>query len=697
MGVFEPAGFLRDAAIAAARELGVFEALARERARRCDELARELGVAGGHRLRALLDVLAALGAIARRGGGFAAAGGGEPPAAGAAGGVARAGWGLLADVIRRDRPLPDRAGRRGALSPPPARGGRRGGARAGGAARRRAAARRRGSLLDIGGGAGAYTAAFLDAHPDARATLVDAEATVALAAAHLARFGARVRFVAGDARTARLGEGHGAALLANVLHLHGPEACAELCRAAARAVAPGGLVVVKDLRVDEGRDGPLEGLLFALNMAVYTGGGDVYETSRHPRLARAGGARRRRGRTLAAAPEMVVVIGRRPRAEADAGTAAARTWRASGASSTRRSRAAGAAAWRELERDGALLDEARAAGPPRLGPPGAAAARAGRRDRRRARGRGREGGEAAAAGRGAAPALHRADAAGARRAAGGPRGAGGRRSSTTGSTGRACRGSPPRSTGSSRCSTRPAPMPPRRLGAPSAAAFRARTPTLADPLRAHALRRRDAAALRHARRSRRTSARARTPPASISTVRSIATSPRRSSTSCVTSRRTAMRSRRCTSTSASPAGSACTSTPSSRTPRPARTTRSSPRRGWRRSGRRSRARSASAPWCARTPAPRGGPTRCRRRSSRRRRASAGTTGARGGRCTSCRTRSIRTRGSRLALAAGAGLPLGDQTLAGLARLPPAAFAALPDDPRLRPRDRRRRAARDVPR
>jgi hypothetical protein len=455
VGVFEPSGFLRDAAVAAAQELGLPGALAAG-ARTVDELAAALGVAGGHRLRALLEALAALGALARHGdrfeacapGPLAAAGRGSGAAAdvaaatgdgggtasmtvgavqgdgglarGAANGtdnrigvsrpeIPRAGWGLLAEVIRLDRPLSNEpaderryhahlleAGAPAARELAPILGDGGGG---------------EGGLLDLGGGAGAYTAAFLDAHPAARATLVDAPATVALAESSLARFGGRVRFVAGDARTAAVGEGHGAVLLANVLHLHPQEVCAELCAAAARAAAPGGVVAVVDLRIDEDRGGPIEGVMFALNMVVYTEGGGVYEVSRIRGWLAAAGLVDIEARPLAAAPEAMVVIGRRPRDRAADERARAAVVRESDDSvrdpdsvlATERAvvrepgavlatedavvrepgavlatedavareldaalAAAGAAAWRELDQSDGLLDEARGAGPPRL-------------------------------------------------------------------------------------------------------------------------------------------------------------------------------------------------------------------------------------------------------------------------------------------------------------------------------------------
>src|SRR6185436_2190337 len=270
--------------------------------------------------------------------------------------VMPAGWGLLADVIRRDRPL--------ALEPADEARYHRHLLEASAATARELApllGEVPGGLLDLGGGAGAYTAAFLDAHAGARATLVDAPAIVALASTHLARFRERLRLVAGDARTAPLGEGHGAALLANVLHLHPAPACAELCAAAARAIAPGGLVAVVDLRIDEDRGGPLASLLFALNMAIYTGGGDVHDAPRIRAWLAAAGLVDLEVRPLASDPGAMLVLGRRPRAVSDLAGEDAPVARELAAALD----AAGAAAWRELAEAGALLPGA-PADPPRL-------------------------------------------------------------------------------------------------------------------------------------------------------------------------------------------------------------------------------------------------------------------------------------------------------------------------------------------
>jgi SAM-dependent methyltransferase len=405
MGVFTVHAALRSAAIDAGHELGLFEVLSSPLT--LAQLASRVRLRPTHRLAALVDALVALGALTR-GDAIAEASTRAEPA------FSRGlipppsahplsdGWGAIADVIRRDAPLAiddadiarryqqhlvhasapaarevaaillahisscPPAGQEnsskgtvpfagsdvrnsdngvGGGSEPVVREARVPDADVGGDARLR--------VVDIGGGAGAYTRAMLLADPRARATLVDAADVVELARAELVELGDRVHFVAGDARfvagDARFVAGDAGdakytthasdairagterrndandpdrfarergevldrdsfdlAILANVLHLHSPAACIALCASAARVVRVGGWVAVVDLR-----RGTLEGDMFALNMALYTDGGSVWETERIERWLCDEGLDIVEVRALDSAPEMVAIIARR--------------------------------------------------------------------------------------------------------------------------------------------------------------------------------------------------------------------------------------------------------------------------------------------------------------------------------------------------------------------------------------------------
>jgi hypothetical protein len=130
-----------------------------------------------------------------------------------------------------------------------------------------------GLLLDAGGGAGAYSSAWLESSPAARAHLVDRGPVAAMAREKLARFGDRARVSEGEIDA--VSGAHDVGLLCNVLHLYAPAVCERLVARVAAAVRPGGTVVVKDAQIAADRSGPRAALAFALTLALY-GDGDVY-------------------------------------------------------------------------------------------------------------------------------------------------------------------------------------------------------------------------------------------------------------------------------------------------------------------------------------------------------------------------------------------------------------------------------------
>jgi len=252
---------MRAAAIDAAFELGMF---ADDRPWSIEELADRAKLGKGRkRLRALVDVLVAIGALARASDGRLVAGNVPLHVP-----VPRDGWGRMVSVLRTNKALNVEGGEielryhqhllvAGAPT-----------------AAELAPQLPAGALVDFGGGAGTYTRAYLAAHPGSRATLVDFREVIELARHELADL--PVDLVASEITMSVTRDDFDVALLANVVHLHGAPWCERIVARAARAVRSGGVVVVKELAIDDARTGPIESLLFALNMALYTGDGDVY-------------------------------------------------------------------------------------------------------------------------------------------------------------------------------------------------------------------------------------------------------------------------------------------------------------------------------------------------------------------------------------------------------------------------------------
>jgi SAM-dependent methyltransferase/predicted transcriptional regulator len=134
------------------------------------------------------------------------------------------------------------------------------------------------SLLDIGGASGTYTMAFLRKNPSMRAVIFDRKDVLPLADERLRAegFRERVDLVGGDFYRDELPGGSDLALLSAIIHQNSPEENVDLYRKAYRALAPGGVLLIRDHIMDETRTKPPGGAMFALNMLVNTRGGDTY-------------------------------------------------------------------------------------------------------------------------------------------------------------------------------------------------------------------------------------------------------------------------------------------------------------------------------------------------------------------------------------------------------------------------------------
>jgi predicted O-methyltransferase YrrM len=133
-------------------------------------------------------------------------------------------------------------------------------------------------LLDVGGGAGTYTMAFLRKAPHLKATLFDLPEVIEIARAQLTKDGFidRVELVPGDYGVDELPGGFDLALLSAVIHSNGREENRALFRNVFRSLESGGTVLVRDYFLDETRTYPPDGAMFAVNMLVATAAGTAY-------------------------------------------------------------------------------------------------------------------------------------------------------------------------------------------------------------------------------------------------------------------------------------------------------------------------------------------------------------------------------------------------------------------------------------
>lgn len=133
-------------------------------------------------------------------------------------------------------------------------------------------------IIDVGGGSGTYTIAFLRAFPGMKATLFDLPDVIPMAEARLEEEGllTRVTLVGGDYNTDDLPGGHDLALLSAIIHQNSNQQNVALYKKVFHALDRGGRIIVRDYVMSSDRTRPASGALFAINMLVNTEGGNSY-------------------------------------------------------------------------------------------------------------------------------------------------------------------------------------------------------------------------------------------------------------------------------------------------------------------------------------------------------------------------------------------------------------------------------------
>ncbi len=140
-------------------------------------------------------------------------------------------------------------------------------------------------VLDLGGGHGRYAEEL--AARGHRAVLFDRPVAVAVARD---RYGERLEYIEGDFFDADLGGPYDAVFLSNIVHCFGTEQIEALFGRIARALAPGGRLVVKDmLAAEESLPAPDSAACFGLIMLMATHTGRVWTVAELARAARKAG------------------------------------------------------------------------------------------------------------------------------------------------------------------------------------------------------------------------------------------------------------------------------------------------------------------------------------------------------------------------------------------------------------------------
>ena len=134
------------------------------------------------------------------------------------------------------------------------------------------------SILDIGGGSGAFTFEFIRENPSIKGTIFDLPNVIPITKKYIERegFAKSVSTITGDYLKDKFGYDYDLILVSAVLHINSPDENKMLLNKCAEALSPGGQLVILDHIMTDDRTGPAAGAFFALNMLVGTEKGDTY-------------------------------------------------------------------------------------------------------------------------------------------------------------------------------------------------------------------------------------------------------------------------------------------------------------------------------------------------------------------------------------------------------------------------------------
>ncbi|MBI4061628.1 MAG: methyltransferase domain-containing protein [Elusimicrobia bacterium] len=146
--------------------------------------------------------------------------------------------------------------------------------------------------LDVGSGAGTFSAAFVEKSPSAVAVLLDLPKPLAVAKSLLKRHpGAdRFRFKPADYLADSLGENeYDLVLISNVSRVEDEKSNRLLVAKAHRALKKGGRLIIHDYALDPDRTSPLFPALMSLHVLLFTGKGRAYTAAEYEGWLRGAG------------------------------------------------------------------------------------------------------------------------------------------------------------------------------------------------------------------------------------------------------------------------------------------------------------------------------------------------------------------------------------------------------------------------
>lgn len=134
------------------------------------------------------------------------------------------------------------------------------------------------TMLDVGGGSGAFAMEFITRKPEIKATVFDLPQVVPITREFIQKEGYtnKITTYTGDYTRDELPKGFDLVFLSAVLHSNSLEVNQNLIRKCYNALQQNGRIVIQDWIMNNDRTEPAYGAIFAINMMVGTEAGDCY-------------------------------------------------------------------------------------------------------------------------------------------------------------------------------------------------------------------------------------------------------------------------------------------------------------------------------------------------------------------------------------------------------------------------------------
>jgi 2-polyprenyl-3-methyl-5-hydroxy-6-metoxy-1,4-benzoquinol methylase len=164
------------------------------------------------------------------------------------------------------------------------------------------------SMIDIGGGSGAYAISAAKEYPNMSATVADLAPVCQVADSYISSYGlgSRVKTMPFDFWKQDVPKGHDVAFLSHIIHDYDEEKGIGLLKKIYSSLQPGGAVIISEWMLNDERTGPVPSAMMGLNMIIETNGGKNYSFAEIAEMLKKAGFKNMEKRSLAGPAQIAI-------------------------------------------------------------------------------------------------------------------------------------------------------------------------------------------------------------------------------------------------------------------------------------------------------------------------------------------------------------------------------------------------------